>query len=609
MREKNSNYFLCGGTFLTLILQSRKPTKSRAERVKKQVESFCEQDVLLSLINIVNPEYLRLQGNSFKTITSDFKNCKIDAPEQWEFGDELVISAFKKCLEDNYHRLLAEMEKFIFNYIDINPIKKKEVLLVKRLIELINADSGLSTYQFVINRDGTSKKPYELMEVTEVDLPAFLLSVWALIVDKRCMLNKMGRDTILAWFPDKRVPKAQAKYKGIDGKSITHEITILPIKRDEAKEEGKYPIIQSDKLADNNNLGIDSTSNLYLNNNQNKIFVYNKEQKSMIISREIFALYYTKLYSNINEIITIALQELFFLLEQGYILHPKCRAKLDEVLLCIITKNKNDRIRRWAYMVASFGANISIINAARSNLKYETNEENKTWIIALISKVTRYDEFLKEMKKCDYGLSLNHMQLASYLFSDYPILNQAAIKRIILNGDDKISLFWIGSIAAYSNIRKRSEKKNIISEFDLYELTAHYDPSVAKHYIGAIWKQDKYSISKMKIDYKKYKEMPYGPKKWFLTAIWKDREFINKNRDYLKELLSDEHLFKYCDGLVREGFARGLLDYNYDSEIVWEILHWYSYEPLESVKFFLYQYIDRYKDIDSNYFEVISINE
>lgn len=352
-------------------------------------------------------------------------------------------------------------------------------------------------------------------------------------------------------------------------------------------------------------VGFDSLIQSYIVRGHGSILTETKTN-SMILDKNLFTAYYLMICSNIDNLITVGLQELFFLLESGYILLPNCRTQLEGCLLSIIKNNKNARIRRWAYMVSSFGNNRLIINASKQNLKYETDDENKTWIIALISKVLTYDEFVKEMKKQDVGLEWNNIMLSTYLFSDYPSLDDHVIKKIMSNGDDYLSLFWIGSIAAYHHIRNRCKKDNIASTSNLLELTSHHNPNVAKHYIGALWKQNSLSISKMKIDYRDYKNMNFEPKKWFLTAIWKDSNFIKHNYDFLKELLSDEHLFKYSDEKVREGFARGLLDYSYDPNLVWDILHWLSYEDSYSVKYFLYSYINRNKYMDSNYYDIFN---
>lgn len=60
-----SAYVLCGGTFLTLLLESRKPSATRRKRVTGETDAFKEEDVLLALLKIVQPDYIKPTGGSF----------------------------------------------------------------------------------------------------------------------------------------------------------------------------------------------------------------------------------------------------------------------------------------------------------------------------------------------------------------------------------------------------------------------------------------------------------------------------------------------------------------------------------------------------------------
>jgi hypothetical protein len=71
---KNANQVLCGGTFLTQILLCRKPTTSRRQRTQGISYTFGEPDVLFGLIRLVQPDYIRPAGDTFRTYTSKYKN-------------------------------------------------------------------------------------------------------------------------------------------------------------------------------------------------------------------------------------------------------------------------------------------------------------------------------------------------------------------------------------------------------------------------------------------------------------------------------------------------------------------------------------------------------
>jgi hypothetical protein len=214
---------LCGGTFLTLILQSRKPTASRRQRTQEETDIFREPDVLFELIKIVQPDYIRPAGNTFRTYTTNYKKCSGYTPDDLKFGNDSVISAFLVRLETDYATELKKMTEFINKYIDVGTTAQKDVLLVKSLIELIRDDADIqATKQFAVCKDGSLVDKKALVGITEVYLPAFLLSVWKFIVTEK-KENSIGAQTISAW----QHPTVQGRYVGIDGSTIKQEIKVV----------------------------------------------------------------------------------------------------------------------------------------------------------------------------------------------------------------------------------------------------------------------------------------------------------------------------------------------------------------------------------------------
>ena len=66
---------LCGGTFFTQILQSRKPTVSQRQRTQGESDVFHNEDVLFALLLLVQPDAIKPTGNSFETYTTIIKNA------------------------------------------------------------------------------------------------------------------------------------------------------------------------------------------------------------------------------------------------------------------------------------------------------------------------------------------------------------------------------------------------------------------------------------------------------------------------------------------------------------------------------------------------------
>lgn len=213
---------LCGGTFLTQILQSRKPTASHRQRTQGVTDSFLELDVLFELVKLVQPDYIKPAGGTFNTYTTNYKKCADHTPDDLKFENDTVVTAFLVRLEKEYVAELNKATAFANQFIDISTTTQNHVLLVKRLIELIRDDKSIpDTVQFAVCNDGSFVDKSGLVAVTKVYLPAFLLSVWKFIVTER-KDNSIGAETISAW----KHPMVQGRYIGIDGSTIPQELKV-----------------------------------------------------------------------------------------------------------------------------------------------------------------------------------------------------------------------------------------------------------------------------------------------------------------------------------------------------------------------------------------------
>ena len=243
---------LCGGTFFTQILQSRKPTVSQRQRTQGESDVFHNEDVLFALLRLVQPDAIKPTGNSFETYTTNYKKCMGSIGEDLKFANETVMSNFADRLVSEHQTVLDEMSTFCFDYIDIRETPQNHAKLVKRLIEIIRDDKSIDDDEmFQIGRNGYKVNKKALPKATEVSLSEFLLSVWAFIVLYR-KDNNIGRNTIVAWSDQRAV----GRYTGNDGSSIEQKIsvTVPPAtptytKTDEVTEDDPY-IEQDDSSAE-----------------------------------------------------------------------------------------------------------------------------------------------------------------------------------------------------------------------------------------------------------------------------------------------------------------------------------------------------------------------
>ena len=67
---------LCGGTFLSLILEARKQRTAPREMIKGSSDGLSDKEIFSSLIRVAFPTFKAPSTDSFKTVTSRYKSCK-----------------------------------------------------------------------------------------------------------------------------------------------------------------------------------------------------------------------------------------------------------------------------------------------------------------------------------------------------------------------------------------------------------------------------------------------------------------------------------------------------------------------------------------------------
>lgn len=329
---------------------------------------------------------------------------------------------------------------------------------------------------------------------------------------------------------------------------------------------------------------------------------------NILFAKHSFSYYVSLLKNSDNRTIIVGLQEIFFNLKKGYVLTRYQRRILEPLIIEIISNNNDTRVRRWAYMVGAFCINEELVRVSLERLEQEDDFENRTWIMSILAYNLKEEDFNRYILRLNHGLSEENIKLSTYLFSNnykYRITSDDVHKAI--NKNDKISLFWIGSIAAYTDLAKLRRKEILIPDDVISDLTNHDDDEILKHIMYAYSFKKRFSVKdELKFDYYNYENMQLHHKKWFLTAIWKDKKFIQNNIEYVKEILAPNHLFLKCDKRVREGLARGLSEYEFDKLLVRSVLEWISYETEISVLYFLWLYIIKCQDFCKEYKEIIS---
>ncbi len=219
--NKQAIPYLCGGTFFTLILEARKPRRKARERYDGGSDGLNAPDVMIGLINVVDKDgFPSDDGKVIKKVTTQFKTCQNYGGTYIPFKEDAFISTFNSAFNQKAPDLLERMSGFVYKYIS----DSRMVWLVKALMDTILKDEGIQDNKpFNVSEiDSVTKK--ELTNVTEVNLPIFLLSVFHYIVNER-KDNTQGYATFDTWHKQAK-RGVEREFSSNIGEGITWTITV-----------------------------------------------------------------------------------------------------------------------------------------------------------------------------------------------------------------------------------------------------------------------------------------------------------------------------------------------------------------------------------------------
>lgn len=218
---------LCGGTFMTLVIQALRQRKKAREHYKGESDKLNDPDVLVGLITVINPDYKDPGKAVLKTKANDYKSCKLSKGQYLPFGEKLTIGVFDKRVQEDYLVARNDMSTFVDRFIETGTMLQKDVRLVKALIDLIDQDDSIDDdVEFPIGENGELVRKDHFGDLDKVCLPSFMLGIWHFIVVNR-KNNKVGQDTYDIWCPENG--GGTREYEGHMGQSITKEIDVYTL--------------------------------------------------------------------------------------------------------------------------------------------------------------------------------------------------------------------------------------------------------------------------------------------------------------------------------------------------------------------------------------------
>lgn len=228
--KKDTSPKLCGGTFFVLF--------------REACISSNDKDVLLPLIKIFIPCFEVNNQNTFSTNTSNFRRCYNTCDTYFHFKDDWQVRSFQRSFENEYASLLSQMNQIIDAF-----IKDRERLkwLVSALIELIEMDDSISgNAVFLIGAGGSSVTKNELLDISEIRAPEFLLGVWHYVLVNK-IDNRVGKKTYDDWYTgDLETAQSFSSYIGLERSSniVLHSVS--------GKAESANEILSVETSSENN---------------------------------------------------------------------------------------------------------------------------------------------------------------------------------------------------------------------------------------------------------------------------------------------------------------------------------------------------------------------
>ena len=226
---------LCGGTFMTLVIQALLQRKKAREHYKGESDKLNDPDVLVGLITVINPDYEDPGKAVLKTKANDYKSCKLSKGQYLPFGDKLAIEVFDQRVQTDYLAARNDMCIFVDSFIETGTKLQKDVRLVKALIDLIEQDESIDdSVEFMVDENGDAVRKDQLRNLKRVCLPSFLLGIWHFIVINR-KNNKVGQLTYDTWCPENG--GGTREYEGTMGDDISIEFDVYTLKPEDETED------------------------------------------------------------------------------------------------------------------------------------------------------------------------------------------------------------------------------------------------------------------------------------------------------------------------------------------------------------------------------------
>ena len=229
----DEKYTLCGGTFLTLLLQARKVRTGPRKNAIGESDGMSDSELFAGLIKVLMPNFEVPKGRSFVTYTSSYKACNLSSNDTLPFDRKNLIDKFREDMETDYLSVLRRMSDFTEKFIDEENNGK---WLVCALLETIDKDDSIVNEPFYVDSIGQRYTKQKLLKMQKIEFQPFLLGIWQFILVYRPD-NSVGKNTLVIWHDRGGATRSRKHFISTVGSNWKMPIDVVPVTYETMEEE------------------------------------------------------------------------------------------------------------------------------------------------------------------------------------------------------------------------------------------------------------------------------------------------------------------------------------------------------------------------------------
>lgn len=337
---------------------------------------------------------------------------------------------------------------------------------------------------------------------------------------------------------------------------------------------------------------------------------------SRIISGDFYKAVDKKLDSADSKIVKIGIQQMLHRFEQGHSFERYdliLKNGFNSQVHYILQHTEDEDARKWLYhLLCHYEPTDNNVtkDICKSNVHKES-EENISWISAVLAAQSKNEkEFAEIINNSEIKSYLSDEQIeisaCAYRESPFSVPSKKKINKLV-DSEDWLSQIWLTKIYAnkinfYSDKYKKYHAD--VTE-DIIEALFYNDNETVRKYSVWAFAQKGSSGFEVLHDRADLSRFDKGQIKWYFNSLFADKEFIQKESDYAKDIL-EKQIFDFPKN-VREGIINGLGRSGYVGEVASSVYNWFESdkEKDDTIRMLLAEYIIKYHNENEEYKEIL----